>query len=233
MHIGVIGASGNIGRRVVAEAAGRGHHVRAFTRDLATAAGPSPSVAWAAIDVLDPASVTAAISGLDVLVSTYQPGNASRDFEDVMRRSISDPSAYVKAANALLTGLDAYPSMRLIVVGGAGSLEIRPGLVKVDVPDLMRAHLEKIGLPAEYACAARGHRDALNAYRVSNRLWTYISPAEYVFPGQRTGRFRLGDDQPVVDSSGQSQISCEDLAVAVIDEAELPRHVQRRFTLGY
>jgi uncharacterized protein len=232
MRIGVIGATGNLGLRVVTEAVGRGHQVRAFTRDLTTDSH-RPDVEWAAIDVLDPGSVTAAIGGLDVLVSSYQPGNGTKDFDDVLRRSIKDPSTYVTAAKALLKGLNTYPSTRLIVIGGAGSLEIEPGVVKADLPDLMRADLEKIGLPADYVVAVQGHRDALNTYRLSNRLWTYISPAEYVFPGERTGRFRLGGDQPVVDASGQSSISYEDLAVAILDEAELPNHIQRRFTLGY
>jgi uncharacterized protein len=232
MCIGVIGATGNLGLRVVTEAVGRGHQVRAFTRDLTTDSH-RPDVEWAAIDVLDPGSVTAAIGGLDVLVSSYQPGNGAKDFVDVLRRSIKDPSAYVTAAKALLKGLNTYPSTRLIVIGGAGSLEIEPGVVKADLPDLMRADLEKIGLPADYVVAVLGHRDALNTYRLSNRLWTYISPAEYVFPGERTGRFRLGGDQPVVDANGQSSISYEDLAVAILDEAELPSHIQRRFTLGY
>jgi uncharacterized protein len=83
------------------------------------------------------------------------------------------------------------------------------------------------------ALAVRGHRDALNTYRLSDRLWTYLSPAEQIYPGERTGRFRIGGNQPVVDADGQSRISYEDCAVAIIDEAELPRHVQRRFTVGY
>ncbi|WP_372504798.1 NAD(P)-dependent oxidoreductase [Streptomyces telluris] len=81
--------------------------------------------------------------------------------------------------------------------------------------------------------AALGHRDALNVLRTSNRLWTYFSPAEDIAPGERTGRFRVGGDQVVVDAGGRSRISAEDAAVALIDEAELPRFVQRRFTVGY
>ncbi|MFJ9139427.1 hypothetical protein OG458_40830 [Streptomyces sp. NBC_01281] len=78
----------------------------------------------------------------------------------------------------------------------------------------------------------RGHRDALNVLRTSNRLWTF-SPAEEIAPGERTSRFRLGGDQPVLDADGRSRISAEDAAVALVDEAELPRFVQRRFTIGY
>ena len=79
----------------------------------------------------------------------------------------------------------------------------------------------------------RGHGDALNVLRTSNRLWTYFSPAIEIAPGERTGRFRIGGDQPVMDADGRSRISAEDAAIALIDEAELPRFVQRRFTIGY
>lgn len=90
-----------------------------------------------------------------------------------------------------------------------------------------------MGLPGDYEAAVRGHRDALNVYRMSNRLWTYFSPAGSIYAGERTGRFRLGGDQLLVDANGRSRISFEDAAVALIDEAELPRHIQRRFTIGY
>ncbi|WP_230329755.1 NAD(P)-dependent oxidoreductase [Nocardia aurantiaca] len=79
----------------------------------------------------------------------------------------------------------------------------------------------------------RGHRDALNVLRISNRRWTYFSPAELIAPGERTGRFRIGEDERIVDAEGHSRISIEDAAVALLDEAELPRLVQRRFTIGY
>jgi putative NADH-flavin reductase len=79
----------------------------------------------------------------------------------------------------------------------------------------------------------RGHRDALNLFRTSNRLWTYLSPAVEIAPGERTGRFRIGGDQLLVREDGTSDISADDLAVAVLDEIELPRFLQRRFTVGY
>jgi uncharacterized protein len=175
----------------------------------------------------------ATIDGLDVLISLYQPGNAAKDFNDTVARSIADPSVYVTAAKALLSALEDYPRTRLIVVGGAGSLEVRPGIVPADTPAELRQTLERLGLPADYEVAVRGHRDALNVYRLSNRLWTYLSPAAEIYAGERTGRFRLGGDQLVVDAEGRSRISFEDAAIAVIDEAELPRHIQRRFTIGY
>ncbi|WP_028922762.1 NAD(P)-dependent oxidoreductase [Pseudonocardia acaciae] len=233
MRIGVIGASGNIGQRVVAEALRRGHQVTGFTRPASTPPDGPAGVTWRALDVLDPASVTPAIAGLDVLVSAYQPGNAANDLDDTVARSIADPSVYVTAARSLLTAMESYPVLRLIVIGGAGSLELRPGVTGVDDPDALRAGLVSLGLPPEYEAAVHGHRDALNTYRTSNRLWTYLSPAQRIEPGERTGRFRLGGDQVLLDANGESRISYEDFAVALVDEAELPRHVQRRFTVAY
>ncbi|GHC76003.1 NAD(P)-dependent oxidoreductase [Streptomyces flavofungini] len=235
MRIGVIGASGTIGSRVVTEALGRGHQVAAFSRDAARAAGEErrENVAWASVDALDPASIAAVLPGLDVLVSAFQPGNAAKDMADTVRRSIADPTVYATAARALLKALESHPRTRLIVIGGAGSLEIAPGVVRADSDELLHATLDEIGLPRDYAAAVRGHRDALNVLRTSNRLWTYFSPAEDIAPGERTGRFRVGGDQPVLDAEGRSRISAEDAAVALVDEAELPRFVQRRFTIGY
>jgi putative NADH-flavin reductase len=233
MDIGVIGATGNIGRRVLAEAVARRHRVTAFTRDASGFPEDPGAVVWRTIDIFDIESLISGISGLDVVVSTYQPGNAARDFNDTVARSIQDPTVYVTAAKTLLRAMESHLRLRLIVVGGAGSLEIKPGLTRADSADDLRESMKLLGLPEGYASAVRGHRDALNVLRQSNRLWTYFSPAEEIHPGQRTGRFRLGGDQPVLDASGRSRISFEDAAVAIVDEAELPQHVQRRFTIGY
>ncbi|WP_406346175.1 NAD(P)-dependent oxidoreductase [Streptomyces sp. NBC_00648] len=235
MHIGVVGATGTIGSRVVTEALERGHHVRAFSRDATQAqrAERRDNLTWASVDVLDPQGIAGVLPGLDVLISAFQPGNAARDFAETVRRSIADPTVYATAARALLKGLESHPRTRLIVIGGAGSLEIAPGVVRADSDELLHTTLDQLGLPREYAAAVRGHRDALDVLRLSNRLWTYFSPAEEIAPGERTGRFRVGGDQPVLDAEGRSRISVEDAAVALIDEAELPRFVQRRFTIGY
>ncbi|MDW6061977.1 NAD(P)H-binding protein [Streptomyces sp. FXJ1.4098] len=233
MRIGIIGATGNIGQRVVTEALGRGHDVIAFTRDASRIEEDRENVVWKSVDVLDPDGVAAALPGLDVLISGFQPGNAAQDMADTVRRSIADPTVYATAAKVLLKALESHPRTRLIVIGGAGSLEIRPGVTRADSDEELYAALDSLGLPREYAAAVRGHRDALNVLRASNRLWTYFSPAEDIAPGERTGRFRLGGDQPVLDAEGRSRISIEDAAVALVDEAELPRFVQRRFTIGY
>ncbi|MEV0404123.1 NAD(P)H-binding protein [Actinoallomurus sp. NPDC050550] len=234
MQIGVIGATGTIGSRVVTEALSRGHRVTAFSRDASHIEDGRENLTWQSLDVLDAAAIAQILPGLDVLISGFGPGNAAKDLADSIELSIADPTLYAQAATALLTALNSRPGLRLIVIGGAASLEAEPGLVFTDSDELLHAALEQFGLPKEYAAAMRGHGDALNLLRTSNRLWTYLSPAVETEPGQRTGRFRIGDNhQPVMDADGRSRISAEDAAIAVIDEAELPRFVQRRFTVGY
>jgi putative NADH-flavin reductase len=100
MHIGVIGATGGIGSRVVTEALGRGHHVSAFSRDASKIEESRANVVWKSIDVLDADSVSAALPGLDVLISGFQPGNAAKDIADTVARSIADPTVYATAARS-------------------------------------------------------------------------------------------------------------------------------------
>ncbi|WP_437821640.1 NAD(P)-dependent oxidoreductase [Sorangium sp. So ce1078] len=237
MNIGIFGARGTLGQRIVAEALGRGHAITAFARDPSRIPAERGAVRWQVADVLSAESIAAVLDGLDVLVNAYGPGPSSNaegryspeDVEAAVRRADS----LLTAARALLRALEKRPALRLIVVGGAGSLEVAPGLQGVDTgPDLVTA-LQEIGLPEAYKEVILAHRDALNLYRVSNRNWTYFSPAHITVPGERTGRFRLGGNQLVVGADGQSRISCEDYAMALVDELELPRHVQQRFTIGY
>jgi putative NADH-flavin reductase len=113
---------------------------------------------------------------------------------------------------------------RLLVVGGAGSLEVRPGVALLDTPEFPAAAKEE---------ATRG-KAALNALRAENGLdWTFLSPSAVIGPGERTGKFRLGGDALLVGTDGKSRISIPDYAIAMVDELENPRHVQRRFTAGY
>ncbi|NUR60744.1 MAG: NAD(P)H-binding protein [Catenulispora sp.] len=233
MHIGVIGASGTIGSRIVSEALGRGHQVTAFSRDASGIDERRERVAWKSVEVTDADGIAAVLPGLDVLISAFGPGNAAVDAADAAARAIADPGVYVRAATALLTALRSRPRTRLIVVGGAASLEAEPGLAFVDSDALLNAAIDGFGLPREYAAVMRGHRDAMNLFRTSDRLWTYFCPAIEIQAGERTGRFRIGGDQPVMDAEGRSRISVEDAAVALVDEVELPRFVQRRFTVGY
>ncbi|MHB8528053.1 MAG: NAD(P)-dependent oxidoreductase [Caulobacteraceae bacterium] len=230
MQIGLIGASGNIGARITSEGVSRGHRFTAFSR--APREADTEHVAWRKVDVLDSASLRAELAGLDVLVNAFGPGSAARDANDATAQSIRAPELFARVATSILTALEARARLRVIVVGGARSLEIAPGRQIVDEPGAAE-RLPAIGVPKEYIAAVRGHREALNIYRQSNRLWTYFSPAMFIGPGERTGRFRLGGDQAVIDADGRGRISYEDYAVALLDEIEIPRHIQRRFTIGY
>ena len=224
MRIGIIGATGNIGSRVLTEALGRGHDVVAFTRRGADRRPAQEGVEWRDLDIFDAQGVTRAIQRLDVLVSSFHPGNAE---------AIADPMAYVRAAEVLLKALESRPATRVIVVGGAASLEIAPGQTTDDDDATLRQVLRGLGVPEDYAVAVKGHRVALDTLRASNRRWTYASPSADIRAGERTGRFRVGSDQLLIDGDGQSRISYEDFAAAILDEIEWPRHIQRRFTVGY
>ncbi|SEF87995.1 hypothetical protein SAMN05444920_101913 [Nonomuraea solani] len=221
MRIGVFGATGVIGSRVVTEATSRGHQVTAFTRGSAWT--PAENVTWRTVDPLDADDVAGVIGGLDVLVNAL---NAGRGIPDTIANADVLPSA----ARSLLEALNRHPAIRLIVIGGAGSLEVRPGLQVADVEGFAESLPVNLGVPVEYAKVVEAGREALALYRLSNRNWTYLSPSSgLIEPGPRTGRFRIGGNQLLTGED----ISAEDVAVAVIDEAELPRHVQRRFTVGY
>ncbi|MDA1358989.1 NAD(P)H-binding protein [Glycomyces luteolus] len=227
MRIGVFGATGAIGGQIVAEAVERGHEVTAFTRDPDRFGPVADGVAWQVADALDPASIAASIGGLDVVVSAINAGRG-------VAETIANADVFPRAARAMIEALASHPDIRLIVMGGAGSLEVRPGLTVVDTEGFAEGLPEALGVPVEYVIPVRAGAEALNLYRTSNRNWTYISPsAGRIESGERTGLFRIGGDQLLVRADGTSDISLEDLAMAAVDEAETARHVKRRFTVGY
>jgi uncharacterized protein len=129
----------------------------------------------------------------------------------------------LKATRSLIAGLHKADTHRLIFVGGAGSLYVRPGVEVIDSGFL----------PEEYKAIAIAHRDALNLLRESDLEWTYFSPAGFIQPGERTGKFRLGKDDLITDERGNSFISAEDYAIALVDELENPQHLRERFTAAY
>jgi putative NADH-flavin reductase len=227
MEIGVLGASGVIGSRMVTEALDRGHRVTAFTRSPTRLPAEPGAVRWVVTDPGDPARLTTDLAGLDVLVNAINAGN------DVPE-TIANREALPATARTLLRVMEELPRLRLVVIGGAGSLEVAPGTRVVDLDGFAENLPASLGVPVEYAHVVRAHVEALNLYRLSDRNWTYVSPsAGLVQPGKRTGRFRIGGDQLLVREDGTSDISADDLAVAVLDEIEQPRFVQRRFTVGY
>jgi uncharacterized protein len=208
MKVVLYGASGMIGSRILEELLSRGHQVTAVVRNPAkiTAAGPRVLKG----DVTDAASVAQTARGADAAISAYAPPKG-------------EEPAIAAAVLALLDGLAEAGVRRLIVVGGAGSLEAAPGVALVDAP----------GFPEAYRDIAMAHRDLLPILRESNLDWTYLSPAAFIEPGERTGKFRLGATTLLVDEKGDSRISAEDYAVALVDELENPQHVRRQFTLAY
>jgi putative NADH-flavin reductase len=203
MKIAVAGASGRAGSRITTELARRGHTVTAIARNPEKIA-VQPNVTPTKGDVLDQAGLAALWAGHDVAVSS-------------VHFLASDAAKLIGAAKASKVG-------RYLVVGGAGSLEVAPGVRLVTVPDF----------PAEYRAEAEqggAFLDMLGAEKELN--WTFLSPSALFVDGERTGKFRLGTDQLLTAADGKSWISFEDFAVALADEIERPAHIRRRFTVGY
>lgn len=212
----VFGASGMIGQRVLAESLERGHHVTAVARDPKKIEGGNPQLAVVAGDVTDPAAVTRVAQGQDaVIVAVSQRGPG-----------LDQKAAYQAVGAGLVEGLRALgeDAPRLVLVGGAGSLEVAPGKRLVDQP----------GFPDAYKGEALAHADLLEWLRgVKDVKWSYASPAAEIAPGERTGTFRLGGDALLSDAQGRSFITAEDFAVALVDEAESGAHLGERFTAAY
>ncbi|MFC9896030.1 NAD(P)-dependent oxidoreductase [Nocardia sp. NPDC127579] len=224
MRIGVFGATGTIGARVAIEARRRGHEVTAFARDAARFPAATADTTWQVANWLDADSIADAIDGLDVVISAVNAGHGIDD-------TIVNAQNFVIGARAMVRALERHPETRVISVGGGGSLEVAPGLQLVDTGTEFTTILtDVLGVPAEYRTVILALREALHVYRLSNRKWTYLSPSSgRIDPGTRTGRYRVGDDQIL---PADTDISAEDLAVALLDEAEHPRYLQRRFTVA-
>lgn len=212
MKVALIGASGYVGSKLLAEAAARGHQVTA----LVSNPGKVPATANVVVrqvDALATADLAGLLAGHDAVISAFS-GHAQADVRGY----------YVKGMTSIVNAVKAAGVTRLLVVGGAGSLEVAPGVELVDTPDF----------PAQWKGTAEGARDALALLRRESALdWTMLSPSAHLVPGERTGAFRLGTDALLVDDKGESHISLEDYAVAMIDELERPAHSRSRFTVGY
>jgi putative NADH-flavin reductase len=198
MKIAVFGGTGMVGSRVVAEARSRGHEVTALSRK----GGEDVQVA----DATDATQVASIAAANDAVVSALGPS----------REAGGDPSAFPATVLELAAAVGSTP---LLVVGGAGSLLVAPGVRLVDTPDF----------PAEYRAESLAAADALEALRglPEGTNWTFLSPSPVIAPGERTGKYVVGQDEPVGVT-----ISAEDFAVALVDELETPRHSRARFTVA-
>ena len=202
MKIALIGASGNAGSRILAELSRRGHHITAIARHPEKVQA-LPGVTALKADVGDVAGLAAAIKGHDAVISS-------------VHFTASDPRKFIAAVRE--AGVPRY-----LVVGGAGSLEVAPGVKLVDTPEF----------PAIYKAEASAGAAFLDLLRQQPTLdWSYLSPSAMFVAGERTGKFRLGGDQLLANDKGSS-ISFEDYAIALAEEIEKPAHRRQRFTVGY
>ena len=209
MKVVLIGATGMVGARILKELLSRGHRVQAVVRDPSKLDAADGLTAEAA-DVTDADQVAAAVAGADAVVNAYGPGPTA-------------PENLIPATEAVIQGMKKAGVKRLLMVGGAASLEVAPGVRLIDLPDF----------PPEYKAIAQAHIDAKELLKTSGLDWTSFSPAAIIQPGERTGKFRLGTDQLIADEKGNSAISAEDYAIALVDELERGQHVGQRFTAAY
>ncbi|CAN7399321.1 NAD(P)-dependent oxidoreductase [Phyllobacterium sp. LjRoot231] len=213
MKIALIGATGFVGTEILKEAVSRGDSVTALVRSPDKVEKLNAVTAVGA-DALDTAGLAAKLKGHDVVISAYNPGWGNPDIKAV----------HIAASKSITEATKQAGIKRLIVIGGAGSLYNEAGGQFVDGD----------GFPAEYKEGALGARQALNDLRNESDLdWSFVSPPFGLAPGARTGKYRLGKDHPVFDAEGKSAISVSDLAVAILDEAETPKHIKQRFTVAY
>lgn len=212
MNIALIGATGYVGAKLLDEAAARGHQVKALvSRPEKVPARAGVQAVQA--DALDAQALAAHLTGVDAVISAFS-GHAQQDVYGY----------YLQGFDAIVAATKAAGVQRLLVVGGAGSLEVAPGVQLVDTPQF----------PAQWKGTAEGARAALKRLQAEPALdWTMLSPAAHLEPGTRTGTFRLGTDQLLTDAEGNSHISLQDYAVALIDELERPAHSRARFTVAY
>jgi len=209
MHIALYGATGNSGSRILSELLARGHQVTAIVRDpTKLSSRPSLTVVKGGVSSVD--DIAGKIKGADAVVSAYAP-------------PADDTDQLIAVTQRLIDAVRQAGVPRLLIVGGAGSLEVAPGVTVID-----SGHL-----PAPWLPIAISHAKTLDLARKSDINWTYFSPAGFFVPGERTGKFRLGKDQLIANEQGDSRISLEDYAIALVDELESPKHERERFTIGY
>ena len=211
MKISILGATGWIGSHILAEALQRNHDVTAVVRDPSKITDERVKII--ALDINESPDYAAQLANSDVVIAS------------IGGRAAGNHSIVANTAQALLSALKNTHSKRLIWVGGAGSLEVSPGVTLVDSPDF----------PEEYKAEAVAQGEALAIFRHTDSAvnWTFVSPAAVIYPGESEGPYRVGSDAFFVDDQGKSRVSVTDYAKALIDEAETSAHPKQRISIAY
>jgi putative NADH-flavin reductase len=209
MNVALYGSTGKAGSRILKELISRGHRVTAISRNPAKLQGIT-GISTKKDDLSDVSKTAEAIRGADAVISAYGPPQDNTE-------------EIVEVTQRLVDAVKRGGSPRLVVVGGAGGLDVAPGVTLLDSGYL----------PDAYKPIAESHVRALDVLRSSDIDWTYLAPAAYFEPGERTGKFRLGKNELIANEKQESRISMEDYAIALVNELEKPDHRKQRFSVGY
>jgi hypothetical protein len=211
----LIGASGFIGSVILKEALDRGHKVTAVVRHPEKITLVHKNLVKKEGDVSFSETLSEVSKGADTVISAYNPGWKNPVIAEETTR----------VYKAILEGVRLSGVKRFLVVGGAASLYISPGKRLMDTGVIPESFLPAVRALADVYLIDLTAEKSID--------WVFFSPAGIIEPGLRTGKFRLGKDDMIVNEKGESKISVQDYAVAMIDEVEKPKHHRERFTIGY
>ena len=218
MKVALIGASGFVGSKILAEALQRGHQVTAIVRNPEKIQ-PDKNLNTKKADVLNVDELSKLLAGHDVIVSAFNPA-----------RGVAGAHVYdlhVQGHKAILAAAKKSGVKRFLGVGGAASLKTPEGIELIDSPQFPAAY-------EQFKPGIRGTRELYYLLKQEPALdWVFIAPSVVIAPGERTGKFRIGKDHVLYNDKGESKISLEDYAVALVDEMERPQHHNERITIGY
>lgn len=214
-NVVIIGASGFVGTAIVEEALTRGYQVKGIVRNPEKVTISNPNLKLIKADIMDAESLRELLKGEESVISAYNPGWTNPEIYDDT----------LKGYTSILKAAKNAGVKRLLIVGGAGSLYVAPNVRVMDTSTF----------PQEILPGVKGLAKVLTDFLLPEKDidWVFFSPAGNIFPGERTAKFRLGKDNLIVDNDGNSNISVQDYAVAMIDELENANHHQERFTIGY
>lgn len=213
MKVVIIGASGQIGAFIRDEALARSHQVTGIVRNPEKITVRNPHLTVVKADILKD-EVDELVKGHDAVISAYNPGWSNPDIYNEQ----------IRGYKAIISGIKKSGIKRLLVVGGAGTLEVAPGVLVLDTTNF----------PEQVKGGVLATKETLYMLKEEKELeWTFLSPPSSIAPGERTGHYRVGKDQLLKNAEGESKISTQDYAVAMLDELEHPQHIRERFTVGY